>query len=112
MLSYASGRGHAFIDWALYLPRVWTEDPQRCAAAEVPAERGFATKLQLVIDMLDRRWPRGCHSAISPLTPATAATPGCARGATPPGFNRISHPWLILIRPREAPSESTATISF
>src|SRR4029078_4929313 len=54
MLSYASGRGHAFIDRALYLPRRWTDDPQRCAQAGVPAERGFATKPQLVIDMLDR----------------------------------------------------------
>ena len=39
MLSYASGRGHAFIDRALYLPRRWTDDPQRCAQAGVPAER-------------------------------------------------------------------------
>ena len=54
MLSYASVRGHAFIDRALYLPRRWTDDPQRCAAAGVPAERGFLTKPQLVIDMLDR----------------------------------------------------------
>ena len=41
MLSYASGRGHAFIDRALYLPRRWTDDPQRCAQAGVPAGRGF-----------------------------------------------------------------------
>ena len=54
MLSYASPRGHAFIDRALYLPRCWTDDPQRCAQAGVPAERGFATKPQLVIEMLDR----------------------------------------------------------
>jgi hypothetical protein len=82
MLSYASGRGHAFIDRALYLPRRWTDDPQRCAQAGVPAERGFLTKPQLVIDMLDRRWPRGAvpvlHRRLRP-----AAT-GCARGATPP----------------------------
>ena len=44
MLAYASWRGHAFIDRALYLPRRWTDDPQRCAQAGVPAERGFATK--------------------------------------------------------------------
>jgi len=54
MLSYASAGGHAFIDRALYLPRRWTDDPQRCAQAGVPAEREFATKPQLVIDMLDR----------------------------------------------------------
>jgi SRSO17 transposase len=59
MLSYASGRGHAFIDRALYLPRCWTDDPQRCAQAGVPAERGFATKPQLVIEMLDRALAAG-----------------------------------------------------
>ena len=36
--------GHAFIDRALYLPQRWTDDPQRCAQAGVPAERGFVTK--------------------------------------------------------------------
>ena len=59
MLSYASARGHAFIDRALYLPRRWTDDPQRCAQAGVPAERGFLTKPQLVIDMLDRALAAG-----------------------------------------------------
>src|SRR6185436_2265805 len=68
MLSYASGRGHAFLDRALYLPRRWTDDPQRCAQAGVPAGRG----------------PPGCRSGTSPPTPATAATPGCAPAATPP----------------------------
>ena len=59
MLAYASGRGHAFIDRALYLPRRWTDDPQRCAQAGVPAERGFATQPELLIDMLDRAWSAG-----------------------------------------------------
>lgn len=54
MLSYASTRGHAFLDRALYLPRAWTDDSQRCAQAGVPVERGFRTKPQLVIEMLDR----------------------------------------------------------
>jgi len=57
--SYVSRHGHAFIDRALYLPRRWTDDPQRCAQAGVPAERGFATKPQLVIDMLDRALAAG-----------------------------------------------------
>src|SRR5579859_5161373 len=37
-LSYASRRGRALIDRRIYLPRSWTDDPQRCAAAGVPAE--------------------------------------------------------------------------
>ena len=42
--SYASRHGHAFIDRALYLPKSWTDDPPRMAAATVPAETAFATK--------------------------------------------------------------------
>ena len=38
-LTYAARRGHAFIDRALYLPKSWTDDPDRCAAAGVPDER-------------------------------------------------------------------------
>ncbi|SNS69620.1 DDE superfamily endonuclease [Geodermatophilus pulveris] len=36
-LGYASRSGHAMIDRELYLPRSWTDDPDRCAAAGVPA---------------------------------------------------------------------------
>jgi SRSO17 transposase len=34
--AYVSGKGHAFIDRALYLPKAWTDDPDRMAAAHVP----------------------------------------------------------------------------
>ena len=54
MLSYASRHGHAFIDRALYLPQVWTADPQRCRAARVPADVEFVTKPHLGVAMLER----------------------------------------------------------
>jgi SRSO17 transposase len=54
MLTYATEAGHAFIDRELYLPESWTTDPARCAAAGIPAEREFATKPQLVQQMLAR----------------------------------------------------------
>jgi SRSO17 transposase len=54
MLSYASRHGHAFIDRALYLPQVWTTDPQRCKAAGVPADVEFTTKPHLGVAMLKR----------------------------------------------------------
>jgi SRSO17 transposase len=54
MLTYASRHGHAFVDRELYLPRRWTDDPARCAEAGVPEDRGFATKPELVIGVLDR----------------------------------------------------------
>jgi SRSO17 transposase len=53
-LAYASAKGTAFIDRALYLPRAWTDAPERCRAAGVPATVGFATKLTLAQRMLER----------------------------------------------------------
>jgi SRSO17 transposase len=52
--AYASRHGHAFIDRALYLPKAWTDDPTRLAAAHVPAEVGFATKPRLAGRMIER----------------------------------------------------------
>jgi SRSO17 transposase len=52
--AYASRYGHAFIDRALYLPKAWTDDAARLAAAHVPAEVGFATKPRLAGRMIER----------------------------------------------------------
>lgn len=45
--AYASPKGRALVDRELYLPRSWTEDPDRCRAAKIPAARAFATKPDL-----------------------------------------------------------------
>lgn len=58
-LAYGSARGRALVDRELYLPTSWTEDADRCAAAGVPAEVGFATKPQLGIEMLARAHDAG-----------------------------------------------------
>jgi len=52
--SYVSRHGHAFIDRALYLPREWTDDPERLKAAHVPDEVDFATKPQIARRMIAR----------------------------------------------------------
>jgi SRSO17 transposase len=49
-----SRHGHAFIDRALYLPKAWTDDRTRMAAAHVPQATGFATKPQLAVGMIER----------------------------------------------------------
>jgi SRSO17 transposase len=51
-LTYAAPAGYAFIDRAVYLPRCWTDDPDRCAAAGIPAETAFATKPALARQMI------------------------------------------------------------
>lgn len=52
--TYASRHGHAFIDRKLYLPRAWTDDPARMAAAHVPPGTVFATKPALARQMIER----------------------------------------------------------
>ena len=52
--AYVSRHGHAFIDRALYLPKEWTDDPDRLKAAHAPEEVGFATKPQLARRMIAR----------------------------------------------------------
>src|ERR1700745_3287039 len=51
---YVSRHGHAFIDRALYLPKEWTDDPDRLEAVYVPADVGFATKPKLATRMIAR----------------------------------------------------------
>src|SRR5580693_6359483 len=65
--AYVSRHGHAFIDRALYLPKAWTDDPARMAAAHVPARTGFATKPRLALAMIAR------------ATAANAIRVGCGR---------------------------------
>src|ERR1700674_1843540 len=57
--AYVSRHGHAFIDRALYLPKQWTDDPDRLEAAYVPADAGFSTKPQLAAEMIERALAAG-----------------------------------------------------
>jgi SRSO17 transposase len=62
-LTYASAAGHAFIDRTLYLPRSWTDDPDRCAQAGVPDRTPFATKPQLAAQMIARALDAGAPAS-------------------------------------------------
>jgi SRSO17 transposase len=53
-LGYASPKGRAGIDRALYLPREWADDAERREQAGVPEEVAFRTKPQLALEMLER----------------------------------------------------------
>ena len=52
--AYVSGKGHAFVDRQLYLPKAWMDDRSRRAAAHVPEDVTFATKPQLARAMIER----------------------------------------------------------
>jgi SRSO17 transposase len=53
-LGYATARGRALIDRALYLPKEWAQDADRRKQARVPKDVGFATKLVLARRMVER----------------------------------------------------------
>uniref|UniRef100_UPI0038D1FA5C IS701 family transposase n=1 Tax=Gluconacetobacter tumulisoli TaxID=1286189 RepID=UPI0038D1FA5C len=52
--AYVSDKRHAFLDRALYLPKAWTEKPERLAAAHVPGDVQFASKPSLATAMIGR----------------------------------------------------------
>jgi SRSO17 transposase len=62
-LAYATAKGHAFLDRALYLPKEWTDDRERCATAGVPEAEAFATKPQLAERMVKRALRAGVRAA-------------------------------------------------
>jgi SRSO17 transposase len=58
-LLYASDRGAAFIDRALYLPDEWVGDAARQEEAHIPADVAFATKGELARALLARAFAAG-----------------------------------------------------
>ena len=62
-LTYASPRGHTFLDRALYLPASWTDDRDRCRAAGIPDDVAFATKPAQAQAMLERALDGGVPAA-------------------------------------------------
>ena len=53
-LHHATPSASLPVDWALYLPEEWAQDPERCAAAGVPAPVCPRPKWRLALDLIDR----------------------------------------------------------
>lgn len=58
-LAYASNKGAAFIDRALYLPLAWADEGDRRLEAGIPEAVGFATKVELARRLLERAFDAG-----------------------------------------------------
>lgn len=63
LLGYATPRGRALLDRALYLPTSWTEDRARCAKVGVPETVTFQTKPALGLAMVERALDEGVPAA-------------------------------------------------
>lgn len=53
-LSIATRSAHVPIDFELYLPQDWTNDPVRRAASKIPDDVAFKTKEDLALEMIER----------------------------------------------------------
>lgn len=53
-LSLATPSAHAPVDFALYLPKSWTDAPEKLAEARVPEDVTFKTKPELALDLIER----------------------------------------------------------
>jgi SRSO17 transposase len=62
-LTYATGRGHALIGRALYLPEACAGDEEHRELAGIPEEVMFATKPQLADGLLEHAQSRGIRAA-------------------------------------------------
>jgi SRSO17 transposase len=65
--AYATSSGRALVDRELYLSKAWTADRERCRAAKIPDDRGFATKGERAPDIVRR-----CVAAGLPAVRVTA----------------------------------------
>jgi SRSO17 transposase len=59
LLTYASARGHVFLDRRVYLPETWCRDRARRRRAHVPEAVEFQTKPEQARVMLEHAWELG-----------------------------------------------------
>ena len=64
-LTYATGRGHALVGRALYLPQVSAAGDEHRELAGIPDEVMFATKPELADELLGRAHQRGIRAAFA-----------------------------------------------
>ena len=106
-LTYAAPTGYAFIDRELYLPKAWTDDPGRCAAAGVPDDVAFATKPALARAMIDRALDAGTPAAWAAGDEVYGADPALRTDLAARGIGYVlavakSHRFTTGIGPRRA----------
>ncbi|GAB4006778.1 hypothetical protein GCM10029992_58650 [Glycomyces albus] len=79
-LALATAAGHAAVDVRLYMPKSWTDDFGRCAAAGVPEQVSFATKPELAGDMIEAALDAGIGADFAVGDEAYGIDPELRRG--------------------------------
>jgi SRSO17 transposase len=96
-LAYASEKGTAFIDRALYLTRGWASDEARRAETGVPEEMRFATKPALARKMLERAFGAGV-----PVSWVTADALYGSNRAFRMFLERCEQPFVVAVKSDES----------
>jgi SRSO17 transposase len=63
-LAVATSSEQIPVDFDLYLPKLWIDDPQRRNEARIPDEVDFKTKIQLALEMIERAVRNGVPGRI------------------------------------------------
>lgn len=110
-LTYATSRLRLLADRALYLPKAWTGDPQRCAAAGVPDDVVFATRARLALAMIARAVRAGIAAAWVTADEAYGRDHKFRAGVRALGLNYVvaQHPLLVFERPLCIPPDPIVT---
>lgn len=58
-LVVATTYAHLPVDFRLYVPQSWAEDPKRCARAHIPVDVGYVPKWRLGLDMIEASFQAG-----------------------------------------------------
>lgn len=93
-LSLASEHGSIPLDYRLYLPKEWVDDPVRRAKTGVPKDVTFATKPQIALTQIERAVATGVPSGVVLADAAYGDETAWRDGITALGL-----PYLVGIRP-------------
>lgn len=63
-LAVATSSEQIPVDFDLYLPKLWTDDPHRREEARIPGDLSFKTKIQLALEMIERAMRNGVPGRI------------------------------------------------
>lgn len=93
-LSLATERGSIPVDYRLYLPKEWVDDPERRAKTGVPEEVAFATKPQIALAQIERALAAGVPPGVVLADAAYGDETAWRDGITALGL-----PYMVGVRP-------------
>ena len=116
-LSIATREEHLPIDFSLYLPESWTNDPARRDKAHIPDHLVFQTKVELAIDMIERAVADGIPGEIVladsfyGMSPLFREAVRAAGSTTASRFNaaRRSGRWMLAVADAAKPPVRTSS---